>query len=163
MISDVLFGCANESDYIIMNDTRFNGVIGLGYHSESLVKKLGDKFSYCVGDITDPTYPYSQLRLGGGIEFEGDHTPMEVGGVYRVSLESISIGGERLTISPHEAVIDTGTVTTRLAYGYYVMIQDKFRSILNGLGLRELVDINDHTNFCYRGNVKTDLVGFPLD
>ncbi|PON99292.1 Aspartic peptidase domain containing protein, partial [Trema orientale] len=41
VISDVMFGCANESEHSIVNDTRFNGVFGLGYHSEYLVKKLG--------------------------------------------------------------------------------------------------------------------------
>ena len=44
-------------------------------------------------------------------------TPVEVGGVYRVQLESITLGGERLPIRSHMAVIDTGTV--RLANGYF--------------------------------------------
>ena len=161
----VLFGCASESEHKDIRDSRFNGVFGLGYHGQSLIRKLGSKFSYCIGNLADPQYRYSQLRLGGGIDFEGDPTPMDVGGVYRVSLGSITVGGQMLDVRQHTAVIDTGTVKTRLAYGYFTMIQGKFRSILNGLGLKEITVYDDITRLCYRGrtgDMEEDLQGFPL-
>lgn len=46
-------------------------------------------------------------------------TPVGVGGVYRVQLESITLGGERLSFRSHMAVIDTGTESTRLANGHF--------------------------------------------
>ncbi|PON48442.1 hypothetical protein PanWU01x14_237310 [Parasponia andersonii] len=74
---------------------------------DSLVKKFGYKFPNCVGDLTNRDYLYSQLHFGSEIEFEGESIPMEVGGVYRVSLESTSLDGERLAIGPEKALINT--------------------------------------------------------
>ncbi|PON99289.1 hypothetical protein TorRG33x02_048320 [Trema orientale] len=99
------------------------GYLGFAIYSDSGVKKFGSKFPNCVGDVTNPDYLYGQLHFGSEIECEGESIPMEVGGVYRVSLESTSLDGERLAIGPEKALINTGAVITRLTNGYFTTIQ----------------------------------------
>lgn len=53
IVPDVLIGSARESDHKDIDDSRFNEVFALGYHTESLVRKLGSKFPYCIGDLSD--------------------------------------------------------------------------------------------------------------
>ncbi|XP_062081076.1 aspartyl protease UND-like [Humulus lupulus] len=162
IVSDVLFGCANKNFHDRIRDSRFNGVFGLGYYRDSLAKRLGSKFSYCVGNVNDPNYPYSQLLLGDGIKFEGHPIPMVPGGVYRDSLQSISIGGEKLAIRAHTAVIDTGTLVTRLANGYFTTIKREIQTSLDELGLSEISYYNNNVQLCYSGSIEKDLVGFPV-
>ncbi|KAK3024362.1 hypothetical protein RJ639_043688 [Escallonia herrerae] len=74
-VVDIVFGCGR-----VMNEPNreINGVMGLGYGSESLAKKLGTKFSYCIGDIGDQNYEYNRLIIGNGAALLGAWTPLDV-------------------------------------------------------------------------------------
>ena len=52
IVTDVI-DCASESDLKDIDDSCCNGVFAIGYHTESLVRKLGSKFPYCIGDLSD--------------------------------------------------------------------------------------------------------------
>ncbi|KAJ7955697.1 Eukaryotic aspartyl protease family protein [Quillaja saponaria] len=157
-------------------DKRHAGVFGLAYRITSIVHKLGDqgskKFSYCIGNLTDPDYGYNTLTLGDGAEVEGDSTPLDVyGGHYHVSLDGISLGEKRLEIDPNTfelnrtaimvktgVTIDTGTPYTWLApaafHELYNKVKEKLDEFLN--------QWSEPGRLCYEGNVINDLTGFPV-
>ncbi|KAJ6673398.1 hypothetical protein OIU85_012405 [Salix viminalis] len=92
VVPRVLLGCGRNLE---ADEGQYNGVFGLGVGREtSLITQLGSQFSYCVGNIMDPHYPYNQLFVGDGAIMEGDSTPLESShGRYYVTLEGISIEG----------------------------------------------------------------------
>lgn len=80
------------------HDYNFNGIVGLSDDGTtfSLVRQLGSKFSYCLGNINDPYYNYNRRILGNRSIFEGSSTPIYMDGDYFLSLEGISLGETRL-------------------------------------------------------------------
>ncbi|KAJ7979561.1 Aspartic protease [Quillaja saponaria] len=138
------------------------------FGASSLVAKLGSKFSYCIGSITDPNYEYNSLSLGDGASIQGDPTPMEiVEGAYFLSLEGIMIGTTKLAIDssvfkrttkfPTGVAIDTGTALTCLTTNAYVAFKDEVTKLLDPL----LTQIDDGTSrLCYKGIIDRDLIGF---
>ncbi|KAJ0030898.1 hypothetical protein Pint_14387 [Pistacia integerrima] len=74
IVNDVVFGCSRK----ISNTRNLMGVFGLatprpGY---SIVKKMGNKFSYCIGNLYDKDYKYNQISLGEGTFLDGAATPL---------------------------------------------------------------------------------------
>ncbi|PON86934.1 Aspartic peptidase [Trema orientale] len=159
----VLFGCAHPSKSAggqIINDPRFNGVFGLG--DTSLLSKIGGgkpKFSFCIGDIENPDYPYSHLQIGSGVEFEGASTPLQVrvGGAFSVVVDSISFGEELLNVDPHTFLIDTGAELTYFGRLWYPVIKQQINDSLLALGLKPNLVLKD----CFDGSVVDDLKKFP--
>ncbi|KAG4956805.1 hypothetical protein JHK82_042524 [Glycine max] len=98
-IFDVLVRCGHNIGF--NTDPGYNGIRGLNNGPNSLATKIGQKFSYCVGNLADPYYNYNQLILCEGADLEGYSTPFEVHhGFYYVTLKGIIVGEKRLDIAP---------------------------------------------------------------
>ncbi|KDP25625.1 hypothetical protein JCGZ_20781 [Jatropha curcas] len=168
-VDDVVFGCGLSNSMTIPG--LGSGIFGLGYSSISIVHRLGRKFSYCIGDIDDPSYSYNQLKLGEDVDIEGDSTPFELRyGLYFITLEWISIGQERLDIDPDVfekiqdrggVVIDSGTELTVLPQAAYDKIANKVHNLLDRFLKPYWADVGTYKRLCYYGNMNRDLKGFP--
>ncbi|KAK7413034.1 hypothetical protein VNO78_04869 [Psophocarpus tetragonolobus] len=169
-VFDVLFGCGHSIGY--NTDPGHSGILGLNNAPESLATKIGQKFSYCIGNVADAYYNYNQLILGEGADLEGYATPFEVHhGFYYVTMEGISVGEKRLDIAPATfemkengtggVVIDTGSTMTFLVDSVYKLLSKEVRNFL-GWSFRQATIENSPWMLCYYGSISRDLVGFPV-
>ncbi|XP_030465862.1 aspartic proteinase CDR1-like [Syzygium oleosum] len=168
-VPDVVFGCGHENGKF--KDGRITGILGLGARMISLASRLGSRFSYCIGNLMDPSYAYNHLILGEGAIFEGYSTPLEVvNGLYYVTLEGISIGQKRLDIDRNAfrrtrrydgVVIDSGSPMTWLVEGAAQAVHSEVRSLLDRVLERVPSGPSSPSPLCYRGTVGRDLIGFP--
>ncbi|KAL9682459.1 hypothetical protein QQ045_014257 [Rhodiola kirilowii] len=174
-IPRVIIGCANENK-AILKDGQISGILGLGPKSESLVHKVGKKFSYCLGNIDDLSYPFNQLAMGESARLEGYSTPLYFGShEYLITLEGISVGNKRLGVSGETfqggqwvragLMIDSGTTYTFLATQGYLALKNEVAGLMEGLlqQVPNLIIGNEYKlELCYKGNMKRDLKGFPV-
>ncbi|KAK3030332.1 hypothetical protein RJ639_038965 [Escallonia herrerae] len=166
--ANIVFGCGR-----VMNEPNreINGVMGLGYGSESLSKQLGTKFSYCIGDIADRNYAYNRLIIGNGAALLGAWTPLDMYlNLYYVTLDSISVGGIPLAINPlvfqrtargGGVIIDSGTEWTFLIREAYEALTNIVERIVGG-ALNRWIIPDQLTMLCYYGSVNRDLRTFPI-
>ncbi|KAG4990632.1 hypothetical protein AAZX31_09G056100 [Glycine max] len=169
-IPDVLFGCGHNIGQD--TDPGHNGILGLNNGPDSLATKIGQKFSYCIGDLADPYYNYHQLILGEGADLEGYSTPFEVyNGFYYVTMEGISVGEKRLDIAPETfemkknrtggVIIDTGSTITFLVDSVHRLLSKEVRNLL-GWSFRQTTIEKSPWMQCFYGSISRDLVGFPV-
>ncbi|KAL8463121.1 hypothetical protein ACS0TY_033096 [Phlomoides rotata] len=162
-VADAVLGCAlattgNMPPY-------WDGILGLeaptDYH---IVARSGNKFSYCIGNISDTQYKFNQLILGDGAIVQGDSTPMRIkGNHYTVSLEGISIGDQHLRLLPYEfyynVIIDSGSTYTTLVKSAYEPLVAEVNKLVDGV-LKPAA--GDENQLCYVGDLERDLKGFPI-
>ncbi|KAJ1378224.1 Xylanase inhibitor, C-terminal [Sesbania bispinosa] len=169
-VPDIEFGCGHNIK--LNNDPGYNGILGLNNGHESLASQIGQKFSYCIGSLTDKYYNYNQLILGEGADLEGYSTHLKVhNGFYYLNMEGISIGEKRLDIAPATfemkengtggVIIDTGCTLTFLVDDVYKLLCKEVRNLLGG-SLRRAIIRDMAWLVCYFGSVSRDLVGFPV-
>ncbi|KAL3642821.1 hypothetical protein CASFOL_013636 [Castilleja foliolosa] len=164
-VPDLVFGFGLESNGLL---DRLSGILGLQVLNEhSLVSRVGNKFSYCIGNISDPLYAYNRLMLGEGAVIEGYSTPLRIWrGHYVVSLEGISVGKMELKIKTQrdfdfQVVVDSGTTLTYLERSVFEQMRREVARLLDGRLLRVIVNDNED-RLCYRGDLGRDLGGFPI-
>ncbi|CAL5050545.1 unnamed protein product [Urochloa decumbens] len=126
------FGCSHAEQ--LFTD-KSDGLMGLGGGAQSLVSQAATKaFSYCL----PPAASYSGfLRLGEPRAAASRFavTPMyrseNVDTYYLVLLQGIAVAGRRLRVPPSAfaagAVVDSGTVVTRLPATAYRVLRAAFR------------------------------------
>ncbi|CAA0809739.1 Eukaryotic aspartyl protease family protein [Striga hermonthica] len=163
VFSDLAFGYGLESSG---NLNGVNGILGLQVLNEgSLLPRVGNKFSYCLGNISDLNYPHSRLVLGSGIH-DGFTTPLSIlQGHYAVSLRGIGVGGKNLNIFngrgfDYKMLVDSGTTLTYLERGVYEKVRGEVGGLLDER-LRRF-DTGGADILCYWGDLRRDLEGFPL-
>lgn len=169
-VPNITFGCGHV---IKTRHTgrHWTGVMGLGTGLPSLAGQFGNRFSYCLGNISDPFYNYNHLVLGDGADVQGYSTPFEtINGNYYVTLEGISIGETKLEIDLEVfartsygggVIIDSGSTLTTLPYEAFTLLAYEVRNLTDGI----LTRIKDNTQWwelCYNGDVTRDLSGFPV-
>ncbi|GFZ09908.1 eukaryotic aspartyl protease family protein [Actinidia rufa] len=171
-IPDTVLGCGHEN-HVNYNILPISGVLGLGDNRKlSLVSHLGSKFSYCIGNISDPRYEYNQLIIGDGAKIEGYSTPMEVfDGQYYLTLEGISVGEKRLEINQMTfkrdssggggLIIDSGTTYIHLVRDGFDPLDTEVQNLIGGL-LQRVDDRTNQEKLCFKGSVSRDLIGFPV-
>ncbi|KAI9192641.1 hypothetical protein LWI28_025951 [Acer negundo] len=171
VINDVVFGCGNNNGEFIDKST---GIFGLSISKRdifSIVKLMGSRFSYCVGNIVDHEYKFNRLVLGGAV-IEGYSTPIEIAnGLYYLTLEGISIGEKRLEIdseifkrtsSNNGVFIDSGTTYTWLTPTAYQAVRREIEDLCKGLLMRLPYPWAPDGYLCYFGEVSRDVEGFPV-
>ncbi|KAL5211222.1 hypothetical protein ABZP36_022069 [Zizania latifolia] len=136
-----LFGCGHAQQGLF---SGIDGLLGLGRLGQSLVSQAsssyGGVFSYCL-----PPTPNSvgYLTLGGPSSTSGfSTTPLLSASngptFYLVMLAGISVGGQQLSIDASVfstgAVVDTGTVVTRLPPTAYSALRSAFRAAMAPYG-----------------------------
>lgn len=158
-LRNVLFGCALKTGGGV-ND--LNGILGLEDTNQYYV----NKFSYCIGSISDTRYAYNHLILGDGAILEGASTPMQTrNGHYAVSIEGISVGEKRLMINREDlhynVLIDSGTTFSKLVKSAYEPLAKEVGRLMDGV-LKPAVVKDGDGLLCYSGDMEKDLKGFPL-
>ncbi|KAL7096318.1 hypothetical protein ACP275_10G072800 [Erythranthe tilingii] len=162
-IPDLVFGCGTESHGMVL---RLNGILGLSnLNGHSLVSRVGKKFSYCIGNISDPYYMYNQLVLGEGAVLDGDSTGLDIrNDQYVVSIQGISVGEKKLEFNKQEfhynIVIDSGSTLTSLQRSAFEALKDEVVNILADAMQPEIIEGFEELP-CYRGDMVRDLKGFP--
>lgn len=174
-IDDVLFGCGSTNGEFGGNATGMFG-LAIGTSREqpySIVKRLGFKFSYCVGNIEDHQYPHNKLIIGEGAVMEGYSTPIEIfDGFYYLTLEGISLGETRLEIdedvfkrtsSTNGVIIDSGSSHTWLPQSVFDIVAGGVHKLCEGiLAIAPSGPSDPDGLLCYLGNIERDLEGFPV-
>ncbi|XP_017982323.1 PREDICTED: aspartic proteinase CDR1 [Theobroma cacao] len=168
VVPNVSFGCSTTGG---LSGRKFNGIFGLGDSPTSLVTKLGNKFSYCIGNMNDPEYSYNRLVIGDGADIEGYSTPFEMyKGLYYVTLEGASLGDIRLHFDPNVfkrtlhgsggMIIDSGAELSYIPETEYSELYSNIRLLLDPF-LQRVIYKTERWSLCYNGSVSRDLVGFP--
>ncbi|KAK3008203.1 hypothetical protein RJ639_015373 [Escallonia herrerae] len=168
IISNVLFGCGHEIEGL--DDYQARGVLGLGPSPTSLTMQLGSKFSYCVGNISDPEDTDGQLIIGDDARVDGNFTQLDMyDGFYYLTLLGISFGGKPLDIDPQifqrsqvgrgGVIIDSGVTLTFLDERAFDPLVTEVQNFIDGLNLER--KWNGGLPLCYKGILSQDLVDFP--
>ncbi|XP_034700260.1 aspartic proteinase CDR1-like [Vitis riparia] len=168
-VSSVVFGCGRSNRGRF--DGQQSGILGLSAGDQSIVSRLGSRFSYCIGDLFDPHYTHNQLVLGDGVKMEGSSTPFHTfNGFYYVTLEGISVGETRLDINPEVfqrtesgqggVVMDSGTTATFLAKDGFDPLSNEIQKLVRG-HFQQVIYRTIPGWLCYKGRVNEDLRGFP--
>ncbi|CAN0900337.1 Aspartic proteinase CDR1 [Linum grandiflorum] len=177
-VPNIAFGCANS----VTGETKFHqhvsGVLGLCIgdpdallSQHSFFNQFNYKFSYCLGRLSDPTYPYNQLAFGDAARLAGGATPLYIeGSRYRVHLVNISLATEMLDIDikvfrrmsfRKGVVVDSGSTLFHL----YTKAYDVVKAAIDKMASRVMQKVSPPGppyELCYRGHVYQDPVGFPL-
>ncbi|KAK6131683.1 hypothetical protein DH2020_034590 [Rehmannia glutinosa] len=160
-VPDVVFGCALQTSG---NVRDLNGILGL--EAPNKYYFTGDKFSYCIGNISDTRYTYNQLIFGDGAVIQGDSTPIRTKNQhYVVTLEGISVGEKKLSINREDfrynVAIDSGTTYTQLVRSAYEPLMEEVESLMNGI-VNPIEVGNAENLLCFSGDLERDLKGFPI-
>lgn len=178
VFNDFLFGCGQNNQGLFGNTA---GLLGLGRNPLSIVsqtaQQYGKYFSYCLPSTSSST---GHLTLGkNGVSNNVKFTPFATSQgttFYFIDILSVSIGGHQLPISQSVfrtagAIIDSGTVITRLPPGAYSTISSTFKKLMAKYPsapaysiLDTCYDLSGYTtitipyiSFTFGGNVKVDL------
>ncbi|XP_074356530.1 aspartyl protease UND-like [Apium graveolens] len=165
-LDKVLFGVATFTSGSLFQGSNFNGMLGLGPQSTSLLRNFfPQKLSYCIPDIFNTSSQLGFLELGDtGDQDESMYVPFYHDQYYRTNMDSINVGDECLNINPDifkydstdpytGVVFDTGAVFTFLADEAYDALVMKSR------GYVEPQDKD--TQLCYEG-LREGISDFPL-
>ncbi|KAL4333107.1 hypothetical protein GQ457_07G043870 [Hibiscus cannabinus] len=139
VIKDFLFGCGQNNQGFI---GRAAGLIGLSRDKLSLTWQTASKynkfFSYCLPSSCSST---GFLSFGNGgvsksVKFTTMSTISQSPSFYGINITGISVGGQKLPISASVfsaagAIIDSGTVITRLPRKAYLALRSEFRKLMS--------------------------------
>ncbi|KAK2971942.1 hypothetical protein RJ640_004962 [Escallonia rubra] len=167
-ISNMLFGCGHAVENF--SDEQARGVLGLGAGPTSVTKQIGSRFSYCIGNISNPEDTDGQLIIGDKAIIDGNLTQLDVyKGFYYLTLQGISFGDKPLDIDPKifqrnregrgGVIIDSGmtlTILDELAFG---PLKNEVQNFIDGLNLEH--HSTELLPLCYKGFVSQDLIDFP--
>ncbi|CAN1165270.1 Aspartic proteinase nepenthesin-2 [Linum perenne] len=140
-----------------------------------LVWELGYEFSYCVGRLSDRSYPYNSISFGRNAKMIGMETPIYTNGAhYYVKLLHISIGGKIFYIDPevfksmsnkYGIMVDSGAELSYLPNEALDVVKKEVKreAVLRGMKQVWSTFIPRPFSLCYEGTVDKDAHGFsPL-
>ncbi|CAN1328400.1 Aspartic proteinase CDR1 [Linum perenne] len=182
-LRNFLFGCSNYlTDTGTDIEKHFSGIIGLGPANPGrylggvpLVWELGSEFSYCIGRLSDRSYPYNSISFGRNAKMIGMETPMYTNDVhYYVKLLHMSIGGGIFYIDPevfkgmsnkNGIMVDSGAEVSVLPNEALDVVKEEVKREARLRGMKQVWTTFRLRPFslCYRGTVDKDAHGFaPL-
>lgn len=137
-----LFGCGQNNQGLFGEAA---GLLGLGQDSISLVSQTSRKyrkyFSYCLPSSSSATGHLTFGKAAGGglsktIKFTPLSTATAVSSFYGLDITALSVGGKKLPIpnsvfSSAGAIIDSGTVITRLPPAAYSALRSTFKKLMS--------------------------------
>ncbi|CAA0832569.1 Eukaryotic aspartyl protease family protein [Striga hermonthica] len=160
-LENITFGCDINGSL-----TDINGILGLINYRDSLVSQMGySRFAYCLGNITDPAYPYNLLIIGDGDEIglHGSQTPLYIDYHYNIRLEDIAVGGRPVNgFGSHMMIVDCGSTFTFLPRQAVRKLETRIEEVIGGKLTKIYYTYDSSTVLCYVGSVRRDLVGFPV-
>ncbi|THG23537.1 hypothetical protein TEA_021311 [Camellia sinensis var. sinensis] len=170
----IIFGCGYEN--VGSFSENGSGIIGLGAGPLSLISQsrssIGDKFSYCLVPLSSDNTKSSQMNFGQNAIVSGNgvvSTPMTLNSFYFLTLEGISVGGQRLEFydsssSPNASgsfetdnmIIDSGTLLTFLPPNFYSRLESAVRSAIKE---KPMADPQQLLDLCYKFSNE---ISFPI-
>ncbi|XP_027341548.1 aspartyl protease family protein At5g10770-like [Abrus precatorius] len=178
VIDNFLFGCGQDNEGLFSGAA---GLIGLGRHPISFVQQTSSKyskiFSYCLPSTSSST---GYLTFGGAGIGNIKYTPFSTLSrhhtLYGLDITGIAVGGTKLpvsssTFSSGGAIIDSGTVITRLPPTAYDELRSEFRKGMSKYQMASALSIFDtcydlsgydevyipKINFVFAGGAAVDL------
>ncbi|AEE83203.1 putative protein [Arabidopsis thaliana] len=157
-VHGVYFGCNTLSDGSYFTGT---GILGLGVGKYSIIGEFGSKFSFCLGEISEPKASHN-LILGDGANVQGHPTVINITEGHTIfQLESIIVGEEITLDDPVQVFVDTGSTLSHLSTNLYYKFVDAFDDLI---GSRPL---SYEPTLCYKADTIERLekmdVGFKFD
>ena len=131
VFTNFLFGCGQSNNGLF---GQAAGLLGLSSSSVSLPSQTAEKyqkqFSYCLPSTPSST---GYLNFGGKVSQTAGFTPISpaFSSFYGIDIVGISVAGSQLPIDPSifttsGAIIDSGTVITRLPPTAYKALKEAF-------------------------------------
>ncbi|TYJ32856.1 hypothetical protein E1A91_A05G065000v1 [Gossypium mustelinum] len=135
VFKDFLFGCGQNNQGLF---GRAAGLIGLGRDKLSLPSQTALKykgvFSYCLPSSASSTgfLSFGDTGTSKSVKFITLSTVSQRSAFYGIDITGISVGGQTLSIAASVftaggAIIDSGTVITRLPPTAYVALSSEFK------------------------------------
>ncbi|CAL1412990.1 unnamed protein product [Linum trigynum] len=165
-VDGVVFGCTFQ--FLSNFGPRFAGILGLGPRPESLVRKIGPVFSYCLGNVRDENYRHHHLVLNDEVDTSRSITISEASldfgpdTHYYIRLTSIRMPGQEdiIMTSPTMLLLDSGTKKSLFpdfVYETFVKkLDDMVRSINPGI-IRlytNVTSLGDLEDLCYKAELE---------
>ncbi|CAI8596647.1 unnamed protein product [Vicia faba] len=133
-IENFLFGCGQENGGVF---SGVAGLLGLGRHPISFVQQTSQKydrtFSYCLPSTSSGVgYLTFGSRDNNDVSYTSSPTASHAHFFYYIDILGITLNGTQLPISSSlfssgGAIIDSGTVITRLPPTVYATLRDSFQ------------------------------------
>ncbi|CAN0900335.1 Aspartic proteinase CDR1 [Linum grandiflorum] len=167
-IPKIRFGCSSLLGGQQRADQAFNGVLGLcvGDHPDALLSQdnfldeFDFQFSYCIGSLTDPSYPNNQLAFGDAAILKGKYTQFNTDhSNYNVQLRNISLGIKMALRK--RVVIDSGTTLTHLYDEAFEVVKAEILKQASWLLVSAPAPEESPFELCYQGRVEKHGAGFP--
>ncbi|KAG4920794.1 hypothetical protein JHK84_049637 [Glycine max] len=135
VVDNFLFGCGQNNQGLFGGSA---GLIGLGRHPISFVQQTAAKyrkiFSYCLPSTSSSTghLSFGPAATGRYLKYTPFSTISRGSSFYGLDITAIAVGGVKLpvsssTFSTGGAIIDSGTVITRLPPTAYAALRSAFR------------------------------------
>ncbi|KAJ9167623.1 hypothetical protein P3X46_019240 [Hevea brasiliensis] len=150
VFKNFLFGCGQENDGLLGKSA---GLLGLGRSKLSLAFQTASKykklFSYCIPTLLSST---GHLSFGGKLPKSVKFTPLSPKfkntPFYGIDITGISVGGRKLSVNASfftkaGAIIDSGTVITRLQPTAYSVLSSTFQEFMKDYPMTDGVSILD--------------------
>ncbi|KAE8656643.1 hypothetical protein F3Y22_tig00116997pilonHSYRG00093 [Hibiscus syriacus] len=139
VFDDFLFGCGQNNQGLF---GRAAGLLGLGRDKLSLTSQTAVKykkfFSYCLPSSSSSTgfLSFGYSGVSKSVKYTTLSTVSQGSSFYGIDIVGISVGGKRLPISASVfsaggAIIDSGTVITRLPPTAYSVLSSEFRKLMS--------------------------------
>lgn len=134
VFKDFLFGCGHNNQGLFRGAA---GLIGLGRDKLSLPSQTALKykgvFSYCLPSSASSTgfLSFGDTGVSKSVKFITMSTVSQPSAFYGIDITGISVGGQKLSIAASVftaggAIIDSGTVITRLPPTAYAALSSEF-------------------------------------
>ena len=146
-----LFGCGQNNQGLFEGAA---GLLGLGRYKLSLPSQTAFKynkfFSYCLPSSASSTgfLTFGNGGLSKSVKFTSLSTIFQDSSLYGIDITGISVGGQNLSISASVfttggAVIDSGTIITRLPPTAYAALRSAFRKQMSRYPMAQPLSILD--------------------
>ncbi|OMO61542.1 Peptidase A1 [Corchorus capsularis] len=152
LFPDFLFGCGQNNQGLFGGAA---GLLGLGRDKLSLPSQTAAKyykyFSYCLPSSASST-GFLSFGYGGGVSKTVKFTPLSTisqgTSFYGIDITGVTVGGQKLPISASVfsaggAIIDSGTVITRLPPTAYDALKTAFRKQMSQYPMAQPLSILD--------------------
>ncbi|XP_039174023.1 aspartyl protease family protein At5g10770 isoform X2 [Eucalyptus grandis] len=171
-IDNFEFGCGQNNQGLF---GRTAGLMGLSNDNISIVEqtaaKYGKYFSYCLPSSPSSTGHLTFGKDGGAVSsvsFTPLSTVPQSSQFYGISIQGIAVGGNRLSIlstvfSSGGAIIDSGTVISRLPPTAYSALRTAFRSAMANYTMAPALRILDTCyDFSKESTITVPLITFSF-
>lgn len=148
-IPNFRYGCGHDNSGLF---GRADGLLGLGREPVSIVSQTaglyGKLFSYCLPSRSSYAGYLSLGSAAAGVQYTPMLTNPNLPSFYFLKLVAISVGGQRLALSPTVfstpgTLLDSGTVISRLPPSAYAALRSSFRQYMSNYPTAPALSILD--------------------